>query len=261
MEIERIYYRLWDKPIQRIRMDKAEFSINAGIPLTLDILCTINIESNNNLFIEELETIIPKGFGYCNNWLRGLIADYVKRCSRDNGDTPYLLEYYIDWLNNTMLILNGKYPFIDEWCKEYREWIIDYFQKESTPISCQPQQEAYNNSRKQIESNIKEETPKSKKPNREKSHFSDIIQYENKEALLERLHSLIDVCRRGVDIAAIISKATLDKYLIRLPNEEEVCSEFKLPCTWEAVRKNLIDSEKVKSDKRYIAAQGIVISE
>lgn len=117
------------------------------------------------------------------------------------------------------------------------------------------------NANKQVESNIKEKEPESKKPNREKSHFSDIIQHENKEALLERLHSLIDVCKRGVDIAAIISKATLDKYLIRLPNEEEVCSEFKLPCTWEAIRKNLIDSEKVKSDKRYIAAQGIVIFE
>lgn len=160
MEIERIYYRLWEKPILRIRMDKAEFSINAGIPLTFDNLCAINIESNNSLFIEELETIIPKGFGYCNNWLRGLIADYVKRCSRDNGDTPYLLEYYIDWLNNTMLILNGKYPFIDEWCKEYREWIIDYFQKESTPISCQPEQEAVNDGGKQIEKIINEEALK-----------------------------------------------------------------------------------------------------
>lgn len=141
MGIERTYYRLWENPIQRIREDKAEFSMNAGIPLSFDILCAVNIESNNNLFIEELEAIIPKGFGYCNNWLRGLMADYVKRCSRENGDTPYLLEYYTDWFNNTMLILNGKYPFIDEWCKEYKEWMINYFRDEAQPVITPPQQE------------------------------------------------------------------------------------------------------------------------
>jgi hypothetical protein len=240
MEIERIYYRLWEKSIQGIRMDKAEFSINAGIPLTFDNLCAINIESNNSLFIEELETIIPKGFGYCNNWLRGLIADYVKRCSRENGNSPYLLEYYIDWLNNTMLILNGKYPFIDEWCKEYREWITNYFKEEST----------------NHEQGIK--PPKRTKGS---SKFSDIIQYENKEQLLKSLHSLIDGCSKGTDIAAILSKATLDKYLMRLPNEAEVSNEFNLPCSWEAIRKNLIDNGNLKDDKRYIAAQNIVISE
>lgn len=234
MEIERIYYRLWEKPIQRIRMDKAEFSINAGIPLTFDNLCAINIESNNSLFIEELETIIPKGFGYCNNWLRGLIADYVKRCSRDNGDTPYLLEYYIDWLNNTMLILNGKYPFIDEWCKEYREWIIDYFQKESTPISCQPQEELY----------FKEKAPTVKE-----SQFSNLIQYENKEALLERLHFLIDG-KSGVDAAAIIVRATdIDKYLLRYPKQKEYESEFTLIGSWEAIRKNLCEPDNNMMDR------------
>lgn len=160
MEIERIYYRLWEKHIQRIRIDKAKFSINAGIPLTFDILCAINIESNNRLFVEELEIIILKGFGYCNNWLRGLIADYVKRCSHENGDSPYLLEYYTDWLNNTIFILNGKYPFIDEWCKEYKEWITNYCQEKSTPISHEYQQRDHNNEGEQIEKNIDEEALK-----------------------------------------------------------------------------------------------------
>lgn len=160
MEIERIYYRLWEKPIQRIRIEKAEFSINAGIPLTFDNLCAINIESNNSLFIEELETIIPKGYEYCNNWMSGLLSDYVKRCSRENGDTPYLLEYYTSWINNTVLILNGKYPAIENWCKEYKEWIINYFQKESIPPPYQPQQEGYNDSDKQIERIINEEALK-----------------------------------------------------------------------------------------------------
>ena len=141
MEIERIYYRLWDNHIQAIHVEKAEFSARVDLMIPFDLLCSVNIEANNKIFIEELGTIIPKGFGYCNNWLRGLIVDYVKRCSRDNGDTPYLLEYYIDWLNNTMLILNGKYPFIDEWCKQYREWIINYFQEESTLIPCKKQVE------------------------------------------------------------------------------------------------------------------------
>lgn len=94
---------------------------------------------------------------------------------------------------------------------------------------------------------------------KKESQFSDIIQLENKEAFLNRLHSLIDVCNSGVDIAAILSKATLDKHLIRLPRKVEVSNEFNLPCTWEAVRKNLIDNDKFKDDKRYIAAQKIVM--
>lgn len=229
MKIERIYYRLWSKEAQRDYQDRAR----TGMPTALE-LCAINIECNNALFVEELETIIPKGFGYCNNWLKGLIADYVKRCSRDNGDTPYLLEYYIDWLNNTMLILNGKYPFIDEWCKEYREWIIDYFQKESTPISCQPQEELY----------LKEKATTVKK-----SQFSDLIQYENKEALLERLHFLIDG-KGGVDAAAIIVRATdIDKYLLRYPKQKEYESEFTLIGSWEAIRKNLCEPDNNMMDR------------
>lgn len=252
MEIERIYYRLWNKHIQAVRVEKAEFSIQTNLDIPFDILCSINIETNNKLFIEELETVIPKGFGYCNNLLSGLLSDYVKRCSRENGDTPYLLEYYIDWLNNTMLILNGKYSFIDEWCKEYKEWIINYFENEEKSMTVQTQQGEPGN--REIQS------MPTKKPKVE-STFSNIIQYTDKEALLKRLHSLIDVCSKGTIIAAILSKAVLDKYLIRLPNEEEVSKEFKLPCTWEAVRKNLIDNDKLKNDKRYIAAQKVVLSE
>lgn len=94
-----------------------------------------------------------------------------------------------------------------------------------------------------------------------KSSFSGLIQHSDKEELLKKLHSLIDASNKGVDVAAILSKATLDKFLIRLPNKEEAMSEFRLPCTWEAIRKNLIGDEKLKGDKRYKAAQKVVIFE
>lgn len=156
MKIERIYYRLWPKEEQRLYQDR----VRSGMPTALE-RCAINIESNNTLFIEELETIVLKGYGYCDNLLRGLIADYVKRCSRDNGDSPYLLEYYIDWINNTRLILNGKYPFIDKWCKEYEEWITNYFENEKKSMIAQVQQVgADNDGRKQIKKIINEEALK-----------------------------------------------------------------------------------------------------
>lgn len=96
-----------------------------------------------------------------------------------------------------------------------------------------------------------------KNPKRQKD-FRSLIQCEEKEKLLERLHELIDCCSKSSDIAAIISKAILDNNLIRLPDEKEFRSEFKMPGTWEAIRKGLIDHEE-KGNKYYEAAVKVVI--
>lgn len=142
--------------------------------------------------------------------------------------------------------------FINEW-----EAKCDYFPFGKLLRSGKPRPFAKRSITKAKREPVSERSKKEKNS----SKFSDLIQFENKEELLKRLHFLIDVCSMGTDIAAILSKATLDKYLIRLPNKEEVNKEFKLPCTWEAIRKNLIDDEKLKADKRYKAAQKVVIFE
>lgn len=89
--------------------------------------------------------------------------------------------------------------------------------------------------------------------------FRSLIQYSDKDKLLNRLHELIDG-KRPIDIAPIISKAKIDNYLIRLPNEAEFRSEFEMVrYGWESVRKNLVTEHDKETDKRKIAAQGVVI--
>lgn len=153
MEIEKVYYEVFGRDTQRATEEKARV-----MSYEPRVSWAVHIKDNNIIFLEMLDEKIKEGYTHCDMWLRGLLSSYVKKCSRENGDTPYRLEYYTDWINNTVLILNGKYPAVENWCKEYREWIIDYFRKES--ISDQSQQEACNNGSKQIEIIINEENLK-----------------------------------------------------------------------------------------------------
>ncbi|MBD3591194.1 hypothetical protein [Bacteroides sp. GM023] len=152
---KKIYYEVFGREIQRVTEDKARV-----MSYEPRVSWAVNTKDNNIIFLEILDDKIKEGYTHCDMWLRGLLSSYVKRCSHENGDSPYLLEYYIDWINNTVLILNGKYPAIESWCNEYKEWIIDYFQKESILIPCQSQQETYNNEDKQVEIIINEEALK-----------------------------------------------------------------------------------------------------
>lgn len=128
MKTELVYYRMWDKRTHAIRIEKAEFNFRVGIEMKYDLLSIINIEANNKDFLQELDTIMSKGAKYCEMWLSGLMSDYVKRSSKSNNDSPYLLEYYTDWLDNTIFIINGKYPLIEKWCNNYKTWIFKYYE-------------------------------------------------------------------------------------------------------------------------------------
>ena len=77
MRMELIYYRMWDKRIHAIHVEKAEFNIRVGLVVIEDLLSAINIEANNIAFLNELDTNIFKVFDYCRIWLSGLLADYV----------------------------------------------------------------------------------------------------------------------------------------------------------------------------------------
>lgn len=124
LNIELVYYQLFSKEIHYEEIQNAKHFYNLGKECSPKQLCTISIKENNKAFLQELaDKIIPEGYDYCDYWLRGLLSSYVKRKSRLNGDTPYFLEYYTSWLNNTRLILNGKYPVIQKWCDEYEAFI------------------------------------------------------------------------------------------------------------------------------------------
>lgn len=218
MKTELVYYRMCGKHIHAIHMEKAEFNARVGIEIREDLLSAINIEANNKEFLYELESNMSKGYEYCRMWLSELLSDYVKRCSWENNDSPYLLEFYTSWLNNTIFILNGKYPAIREWCEDYKKWIIQYY-KSSTPESGR------------------------------KGSFRDIIQYPDKDKLLGRLHELIDG-KKGADVGAVLLNAYFIKsYLTRRPTQAEFESEFELIGSWSAISNYMSENNQNALDK------------
>lgn len=124
LHIDLVYYRLCDKEMFYSSIERAKLLFEVGKEIPNNLLCNISIERNNKFFLKELECkIISKGYEYLDYWLRGLISDYVKRKSIEDGDTPYYSEYYISWLNNTRLVINNQHPTIQKWCDEYESLI------------------------------------------------------------------------------------------------------------------------------------------
>lgn len=123
MKIELIYYQLCSSNEYYKRIKEAQQYHDKGIPLTEDLLSSISIELNNRKFCDELDEQIKKGYDHLDYWLRGLISNYVKRKSKQNGDTTYNFEYYKSWLENTKLLLKWKIPYIEEWCNDYETLI------------------------------------------------------------------------------------------------------------------------------------------
>lgn len=106
----------------------------------------------------------------------------------------------------------------------------------------------------------KEVIPNQKEEVKKDTSFRSLIQYEDKDKLLERLHFLIDPNpKKGSLIAAIIQKAYIDGHILELPNEATFRSEFKLDCTWEAVRKSFISTPYIKTSSSYIKMMQIKI--
>lgn len=225
MKKECIFYQMWSKQIQAAHEEKAEVYLSIGAELRDDLLMSINISANNRAFLMELDQIILKGYNYCDMWLRGLLSNYVKRRSMEDNNSPYQVEYYTSWLNNTILILNGNYPVIKEWCEEYKTWINQYYKDLSDGHGV----------------------------NR---CFRNIIQYENKEKLLKRLHSLIDG-KWGADVGSVLLSARLNNYLTRNPTQAEFKSEFELIGTWSAITNYMNDNNQNALDR----ANKIVIFE
>lgn len=79
--------------------------------------------------------------------------------------------------------------------------------------------------------------------NRAKS-FRDIIQYKDKNKLLERLHELIDG-KSGAEVGAVLLNAWyINPYLTRRPTRAEFESEFELIGSWSAISNYLSDNNQ-----------------
>ena len=75
--------------------------------------------------------------------------------------------------------------------------------------------------------------------------FRDIIQYEDKEKILKRLHQLIDG-KKGKDVGVILFKCVKEKVITRLPTQKEYETEFTLNGTWRNI------SLYMKGDKQVV---------
>ena len=118
-EIETVFYNLWSggklaDMVKRYRITLSERFNEA-----------VSVGANNLLFLEHYNGYCnKKGFKYCDMWLRGLLADYVKRSSLNDGDAPYNRQYYYDWLNNTRWISRNNTE-LREWCDDYERFLND----------------------------------------------------------------------------------------------------------------------------------------
>ena len=111
-KVERVYYDLWGRDAFYRMIEKYRILGNRYKE-------AVSIEENNKFFLECYQDYYNKrGFKYCDMWLRGLLAGYVKRCSRENGDTPYKRQFYEDWINNNKWI-SGSFPELQKWCDDY----------------------------------------------------------------------------------------------------------------------------------------------
>ena len=83
----------------------------------------------------------------------------------------------------------------------------------------------------------------------------DILQCEDKEKFMKRLHILIDG-KIGKGIAVVFVKAMIDGYITRYPTETELRSEFNVRGSWTAIS-NYMNEGSVNDNKILAAASAI----
>jgi len=133
MNIELIFYRMWSREMQHLYEEK--YSINQMYDYRQkysdQYLYAVNIEANNIMFLDALQDKINEGHKKCEFWLRGLISQYVRSITY-KFDSDDKIEYYEDWINNTLWIIRSDYPMISKWCNEYLQLIKEYKNKRVT---------------------------------------------------------------------------------------------------------------------------------
>lgn len=155
---------------------------------------------------------------------RQLHKEKEKQCSL----LPELIAYYQTGNNPYWILSNGKTS--PRW-----DGMTDYFR--SLDYRCKASLEIAN----YYKSNNKQTTYPTKQTKQlsiQKTDFRNIIQYEDKDRLLNRLHELIDG-KSGAGVGAVLLKAKKEGHLTKCPNEKEYVSEFTLVGSWAAIKKYL----------------------
>ena len=99
-----------------------------------------------------------------------------------------------------------------------------------------------------IVSEFNENSERIKKQGAKSPSFVDVIQYKDKEKLLEKLHQLIDG-KKGADVGAVLLKARLDNYITRNPTRKEFENEFELIGSWSAISNYMNDNNENALDR------------
>lgn len=92
------------------------------------------------------------------------------------------------------------------------------------------------------------EKPQTEEFNGEKSVFYQIVQHEEPQKLVIRLHQLIDG-RKGADVGCVLLKCVQDGYLTRKPKQKEFKSEFTLIGGWKAIHNYMDDNSEKALDR------------
>lgn len=81
-----------------------------------------------------------------------------------------------------------------------------------------------------------------------KSEFYNVIQYEDPQALLKRLHLLIDG-KKGADVGCVFLRCQQEGYITRNPTQKEFKSEFELKGSWQAIHKYMNEGDMNALDR------------
>lgn len=164
---------------------------------------------------------------------RQLYKEKEKQCSL----LPELIAYYQTGNNPYIFLYNGRvaakwgemqaFELLDLSCRAFLE-IADY----------------YKSTNKQTTAPIKQ----TEQLLTRKHDFKNIIQYEDKERLLNRLHELIDG-KGGADVGAVLLNARMNNLLTRNPTRKEFENEFRLISSWSAISNYMSDNNANALDR------------
>lgn len=129
--------------------------------------------------------------------------DYYKSIGDTTSFDKEFIEYHISQEESLINKQNTSIPdCIKEKAKEYIKW-------------CADKEETFDNVKVSSSKEYKELTTKNDQS------FRSIIQYEDPDKLLNRLHQLIDK-RRGADVGCVLLKAYQENYITKKPTKKTI---------------------------------------
>ena len=229
------------------------------ISATIDELRTIIDETGNkgNEIIEEIIEACPDKLSFPNQ-LKSWIDDFDKQIGNLNKpDICWLLLTHSTTKGKVINSLISRMWDNIENVAECVRYYANKYDVDIEEITIKSGAVVDSEACKKEEANDIESQKFCKTEKSKISHsFRDLIQYEDPDALLKRLHFLIDGKKRPMDIGLVICNAVhCMNYLKREPGQKEFCVEFPDAGKWTSIRKYFHmyddpeDKEKEKHDQ------------